>query len=486
MPAALTGLLLLRVMVLFERSRKGERALLLLPQAPGHADPQALSEFAELARSAGASVVGSLNARVERANPRYFVGTGKAEELREHRLALDADLILVNHALTPVQERNLEKLTQCRVVDRTGLILDIFAQRARSHEGKLQVELAQLKHMATRLVRGWTHLERQRGGSIGLRGPGETQLELDRRLLGERVKQLQKRMQKVETQRSTARRARQRNAIPVVALVGYTNAGKSTLFNTLSGAQVYAADQLFATLDPTLRRLDGLDCGPILLADTVGFIRDLPHDLVAAFRATLAEAREADLLLHVVDASDPERDQRIADVDAVLAQIGAGELPQVLVYNKVDLLEAATESDEQVESASPQPARSGNGLAASSAGRLDLIDGGTRLRAWVSALAAAGLDGLREAIAQSLGAQRIQAQLLLPPAAGRLRARLHAQGLVAQEQAGDDGWRIHIDAPRALVEPLFGLPDGDGAWLREHLLAAPEGPTYNPEAISSR
>ncbi|MEP7043998.1 MAG: ribosome rescue GTPase HflX, partial [Dokdonella sp.] len=328
---------------MFERSKKGERALLLLPQAPGQHDPLALEEFGELARSAGARVVGTLTARVERPNPRYYVGTGKAEELREQRVALDADLILVNHTLTPVQERNLEKLTECRVVDRTGLILDIFAQRARSHEGKLQVELAQLKHMSTRLVRGWTHLERQRGGAIGLRGPGETQLELDRRLLGDRVKQLQKRMQKVETQQTTARRSRQRNALPVVALVGYTNAGKSTLFNALTGSAVYAADQLFATLDPTLRRLDGLDCGPILLADTVGFIRDLPHDLVAAFRSTLAEARDADLLLHVIDASDPERDERIADVETVLAEIGADDLPQVLVYNKIDLMAAKVE-----------------------------------------------------------------------------------------------------------------------------------------------
>jgi len=316
----------------------------------------ALEEFAELARSAGASVVGSLNARVERPNPRYYVGTGKAEELREHRQALDADLILVNHALSPVQERNLEKLTECRVVDRTGLILDIFAQRARSHEGKLQVELAQLKHMSTRLVRGWTHLERQRGGAIGLRGPGETQLELDRRLLADRVKQLQKRMEKVETQHATARRSRQRNALPVVALVGYTNAGKSTLFNALTGSAVYAADQLFATLDPTLRRLDGLDCGPILLADTVGFIRDLPHDLVAAFRSTLAEARDADLLLHIVDASDPERDERIADVETVLAEIGAEDLPQVLVYNKIDLMgtRGGEAADGEAAQAAPQ------------------------------------------------------------------------------------------------------------------------------------
>jgi GTP-binding protein HflX len=449
----------IQVTLLFERSRKGERALLLQPQAPGRADPLALDEFSELARSAGASVVGSLTARVERPNPRYFVGTGKAEELREHRAALDADLILVNHALSPVQERNLEKLTECRVVDRTGLILDIFAQRARSHEGKLQVELAQLKHMSTRLVRGWTHLERQRGGAIGLRGPGETQLELDRRLLADRVKQLQKRMEKVETQRATARRSRQRNELPVVALVGYTNAGKSTLFNALTGATVYAADQLFATLDPTLRRLDGLDCGPVVLADTVGFIRDLPHDLVAAFRSTLAEARDADLLLHVVDASDPERDDRILDVEQVLKEIGADELPQVLVYNKMDL------------------------LGADAPERVDYLDGGELPRAWVSAVSGAGMDGLLGAIGTRLGSERIRAELLLPADAGRLRARLHAQGLVAGEQVDELGWHIRIDAPRALVEPLFGLPGGDGEWLRSRLLAAADAPTYNPLAI---
>ncbi|MGH8174073.1 MAG: GTPase HflX, partial [Rhodanobacteraceae bacterium] len=339
---------------MFERSKKGERALLLQPHEPGQQDPAALDEFGELARSAGARVVGTLTARVDRPNPRYYVGTGKAEELKVQRQVLDADLILVNRRLSPVQERNLEQLTECRVVDRTGLILDMFAQRARSHEGKLQVELAQLKHMATRLVRGWTHLERQRGGSIGLRGPGETQLELDRRLLADRVKQLEKRLEKVETQRTTGRRARQRNAMPVVALVGYTNAGKSTLFNTLTGAEVYAADKLFATLDPTLRRLEGLDCGPVLLADTVGFIRDLPHDLVAAFRSTLAEARDADLLLHVIDASDPERDDRIADVETVLREIGADDIPQVLVFNKIDLVRAGG-ADDETQTAATDP-----------------------------------------------------------------------------------------------------------------------------------
>jgi GTP-binding protein HflX len=441
-----------------------------LPQEPGRHDPAALDEFGELARSAGASVVGTLMARVDKPNPRYFVGTGKAEELAERRKALDADLILVNRALSPVQERNLEKLTECRVVDRTGLILDIFAQRARSHEGKLQVELAQLKHMSTRLVRGWTHLERQRGGAIGLRGPGETQLELDRRIIGERMKALKKRLDKVEVQRNQARRARQRNAVPVVALVGYTNAGKSTLFNALTGSGVYAADQLFATLDPTVRRLEGLESGPLVLADTVGFIRDLPHDLVAAFRSTLAEARDADLLLHVVDASDPERDDRMADVDSVLREIGAGDLQQVLVYNKIDLIDPhphdETETDVPRTPAGVPP-------------RLDSVDGGKTSRAWVSAATGAGLDGLKTAIEQRLGAERIRADLHVPSSSGRLRARLHAQGLVAEENAEESGWLIRIDAPRALIEPLFGLPDGDGDWLRRRLLAPPETPTYN-------
>lgn len=413
-----------------------------------------LEEFAELARSAGATVVGTLNARLERPNPRYFIGTGKAEELRQHKAALDADLILVNHALSPVQERNLEKLIECRVVDRTGLILDIFAQRARSHEGKLQVELAQLKHLSTRLVRGWTHLERQRGGAIGLRGPGETQLEIDRRLVGARVKQLQKRLDKVEVQRHQARRSRERSALPVVALVGYTNAGKSTLFNAMTGAGVYAADQLFATLDPTLRRLDGLDCGPVVLADTVGFIRDLPHDLVAAFRSTLAEAREADLLLHVIDASDPERDTRVADVERVLAEIDAADLPQVLVYNKIDLLDSGVERVEHPERDGP-------------------------LRAWVSARDGTGIDSLLEAVGRALATERIHRTLLLPAESGRLRARLHELGMVASEQVRDDGWQIELDAPRSRVEPLFGMPGGLGAWLKAALVAPTNGPTYN-------
>ena len=443
---------------MFERSRKGERALLVQPQWVGENDPEALNELRELARSAGAGVVGCLSARIERPNPKFFIGSGKAEELKAQKLATGADLILINHALSPVQERNLEQFCECRVVDRTGLILDIFAQRARSHEGKLQVELAQLKHMSTRLVRGWTHLERQRGGAIGLRGPGETQLELDRRLLAARVKQLTQRLDRVETQRSTARRARERNALPLISLVGYTNAGKSTLFNALTGAGVYAADQLFATLDPTLRRIDGLNCGPFVLADTVGFIRDLPHDLVAAFKSTLAETRDADLLLHVADCADAERDRRIEEVQRVLVEIGAQDVPQILVFNKLDKLANGE--------AMPEP-------------RMQTIDGGRTPRVWVSATHALGLDLLRDTIAHALSGERVHRWLHLPVDAGRLRARLFAQGLVADERPADSGWEIEIDAPRALVEPLFGLPGGDGDWLRE-ALAASDAASYNP------
>lgn len=432
-------------MELFDRSRRGENALLIQPHRGSVPEDEVMEEFAELARSAGAQVLHLATARIDRPNPATLIGSGKLAEVKAAADAIGADLVLVNHPLSPVQERNLERALERRVVDRTGLILDIFAQRAHSHEGKLQVELAQLEHLATRLVRGWTHLERQRGGSIGLRGPGETQLETDRRLLQKRVEQLQKRLEKVEVQRTQMRRARVRSALPRVALVGYTNAGKSTLFNALTGAEAYAADQLFATLDPTVRRID-LPGGHALLADTVGFVRDLPHELVAAFRSTLSEAREADLLLHVVDAADPLREERIAQVDAVLEDIGAGDLPQVLVYNKIDRLEAATPRFERAEDAQP--------------------------RAWVSARDGIGLDALREGLAQLFGMRRIVTTLELPSDAARLRSQLHELGAIRAETHDEAGWRLDIDLPESDARRLLGEPHAAG--LRALL---PEGGT---------
>ena len=446
---------------MFERSRKGEIALLIQPHAGGPPEPDVLEEFADLARSAGATVAALLHARIDRPNAAILIGSGKLEEVKAAADASGADLILVNHRLSPVQERNLEKALGRRVVDRTGLILDIFAQRARSHEGKLQVELAQLRHMATRLVRGWSHLERQRGGAIGLRGPGETQLETDRRLLQKRVEQLQKRLEKVEVQHTQMRRARVRSELPRVALVGYTNAGKSTLFNALTGADAYADDLLFATLDPTVRRI-ALPGGAAMLADTVGFVRDLPHDLVAAFRSTLSEAREADLLLHVIDAADPLRDERIAQVEAVLEEVGAGEIPQLLVYNKID----------RIEGVSPH-----HDLALPPVGEGEVIEAHgldeiARERVWLSARDGAGLDLLRAALIARLGLRRVAGTVHLPARAGRLRARLYALEAVRSETHDDAGdWIIKVDLALSDAEKLASGPGGE---VLEPLLPADE------------
>jgi GTPase len=436
---------------MFDRTRKGENALLIQPYRPGVQDESLLQEFVELTRSAGATVVATITARIERASPSHYIGSGKLIEVKDACEATGADLVLVNHLLTPGQERNLEKDLGRRVVDRSGLILDIFAQRAASHEGKLQVELAQLKHMATRLIRGWTHLERQRGGSIGLRGPGETQLETDRRLLQKRVEMLQSRLEKIEVQRTQMRRARLRNAIPRVSLVGYTNAGKSTLFNSLTGSAVYAADKLFATLDPTVRRMDHSGGSPLVLSDTVGFVRNLPHELVAAFRSTLSEARDADLLLHVVDAADPLRDERIEQVDVVLREIGAGDIPQILIYNKIDCLEDAKARHDK-------PA-----------------DGRERL--WLSAHTGEGLSELREMLSTRFAQHRLITKLSLPLDQGRLHARLMACGAIISEQCDDQAWQLQLDMPLATAERLSA--EAGGHFLQEALLVGLSDPTYN-------
>ncbi|NKZ38789.1 GTPase HflX [Oleiagrimonas citrea] len=435
---------------MFEREKKGERAVVVLPHGRGDVDSASRAdEFVELVSSAGAEVLARLDARVDRPNPKFYIGSGKADELAEIVRGVEADLVLVDHTLTPVQERNLEAHLKARVVDRAGLILDIFAQRARSHEGKLEVELAQLKHLATRLVRGWTHLDTQRGGAIGNRGPGETQLETDRRLLAARVKMLTQRLAKVNTQREQQRRARLRNTVPRVALVGYTNAGKSTLFNVITTGGVYAADQLFATLDPTVRRIEDLSCGPAVIADTVGFIRELPHDLVAAFRATLSEARDADLLLHVSDAADDERELLAQVVNEVLAEIGAGDVPQLRVMNKIDLTDAE-----------PSIQRDGEGVPQ---------------QVSLSAVTGQGLDLLRQALGERLGGERVRVELQLPLSAGRMHARLTALGAIAEEHVDADGWQLRLDAPRSVLAPLAGSGD-EAARALQAAIAPPQEP----------
>jgi GTP-binding protein HflX len=396
----------------FERPRSGERAVLVRLGLGAQVDPEDLQEFKQLAVSAGAQPVATITGRRERPDPRFFMGSGKAEEVRAAAEDNAADVILIDHALSPSQERNLEKLTGRRVLDRNGLILDIFAQRARSFEGKLEVELAQLKHISSRLVRGWTHLERQKGG-IGMRGPGETQLETDRRLLGQRVKTLTRRLEKIQQQRETGRQQRAEIPIPSLALVGYTNAGKSTLFRSVTGADAYVADQLFATLDPTVRRITLPGGTAVVAADTVGFIRELPHELVAAFQSTLTEAREATLLLHVVDASDPRRDDHIAQVDAVLEEIGANDIPQILVYNKIDRL-------------SMEP-------------RVDRDASGQVTAVWISAERRSGLDLLASAISERIARFARRARLRVPASAGALRSRLYAAKAVREERSADDG-----------------------------------------------
>ena len=403
---------------MFERPQSGERAVLVQASPDGLPEESEREEFIELATSAGALVTAELFTSRKRPSPRYFIGKGKLEELKTLIRQNGAELVISCAALSPSQERNLERELQCRVLDRAGLILDIFAQRARSFEGKLQVELAQLRHLSTRLVRGWTHLERQKGG-IGLRGPGETQLETDRRLIGNRIRQLKERLETVDTRRSMNRRNRVKAEIPTVALVGYTNAGKSTLFNALTDAGVYVKDQLFATLDPTVRRLDLPEGEHVVLADTVGFVRDLPHELVAAFRSTLQEAREADLILHLIDASDPNRWQRVRQVNSVLKQLDADKVPQIRVYNKIDKLDREPRMTNN---------RHGEGRAV-----------------WLSAVTGEGLPMLKEAIASRLRQKTTHRTIHLQPAQGRQRAKLFELGAVVSEEVLEDGsWTLEL------------------------------------------
>lgn len=390
---------------------------------------EALDEFVLLSESAGVDVMDIITGSRDAPDARYFVGSGKAGEIRDCVARHQASLAIFNHDLSPAQERNLERLLQCRVLDRSGLILDIFAQRARTYEGKLQVELAQLQHLSTRLIRGWTHLERQKGG-IGLRGPGETQLETDRRLIGQRIKSIHGRLYKVRGQREQSGKQRRESSTPVMSLIGYTNAGKSTLFNGLTGAGVYAADKLFATLDPTIRRCELASGRAVVLSDTVGFIRHIPHDLIAAFRATLEETRQSDVLLHVVEATNPEREARIRQVNSVLDEIGAGRIPQILVYNKIDQ----------------------EGLAP----RMDYDAGRQRFSVWLSARTGSGMGLLHEVLDRHVRGNAERRELHLPPTAGKLRAELFELGAVHEEQAAaDGGWLLQVCLDRHRLDKLM-------------------------------
>jgi GTP-binding protein HflX len=408
---------------LFERPQSGERAILVHAGTDGAPDDSECEEFRELAQSAGALIVDEIVIKRRRPDARNFIGRGKLDDLANSVAEHGADLVISSAALSPSQERNLERHLKCRVLDRAGLILDIFAQRARSFEGKLQVELAQLRHLSTRLVRGWTHLERQKGG-IGLRGPGETQLESDRRMIGARIKQLKSRLEHVDARRTMNRQNRVRAEVPTVALVGYTNAGKSTLFNALTDSSVFVQDQLFATLDPTVRRLELPDAREVVLADTVGFVRDLPHELIAAFRSTLQEAREADLILHLIDASDGNRWQRVRQVNSVLKQLDADSVPQIRVYNTIDKLDRKPRVTNN---------RAGEGRAV-----------------WLSASTGEGIPMLLEAIGARLRRKTVHGIIRLQPTQGRQRAKLFDIGAVLKEEACDDGgWILELKMPEA-------------------------------------
>ena len=420
------------------------RAVLIQPEIGGAAVANEVQEFESLANAAGCVNVRTIRAPRAKPDARSLVGSGKVGEIAASVVSDQASIVLFNHRLTPVQERNLSRELGVPVLDRTTLILDIFAQRARSHEGKLQVELAQLRHLSTRLVRGWTHLERQRGG-IGMRGPGETQLETDRRLLAGRIRQLKTRLQRLERHRARGRKARARGALPLVALVGYTNAGKSTLFNRITAAEVLVRDQLFATLDPTVRQIDTEHGSDMLASDTVGFIQDLPHELVAAFKATLEETAEASLVLQVVDASDPDRTAHCETVEQVLGEIGAAQRPRLLVYNKIDCV------DDRF------------GIQRDAEGSIRLVR--------VSATTGAGIAALLEAISELVGEGRINSEVKLPAALQKLRSRLYAMGAIASESVESDGSsRLELDLSLRDARTLSRMDGANGTWVHQHLL----------------
>lgn len=429
---------------MIDRPEGGERAILVQLGLPGVDTDKALAEFVELAVSARAEVLECVVGTGATPDAKYYIGSGKAEEIRLLVETLHVELVLINHELSPSQERNLERLWSCRVVGRSGLILDIFAQRARTFEGKLQVELAQLQHLSTRLIRGWTHLERQKGG-IGLRGPGETQLETDRRLLRDRIRTINKRLEKVRCSRDQNRQARRKAHMPTVSLVGYTNAGKSTLFNVLTGEAIYVADQLFATLDPTMRQLDLPGAASAVLADTVGFIRDLPHHLVESFRATLEETQQADLLLHVIDISDSQWRDTVTAVNQVLHELKVDDIPLIQVFNKIDLHEGW------------EP-------------KVDYHEGGCKV--WISAASGLGLDLLKDAIVAHLHGSMLVETITLEPVQAKLRAQLYALGAVLTESVTDaGGWMLQIKISMAEKQRL-GL-DYDKATFSDDLKAEP-------------
>lgn len=416
---------------MFDRPDSGERAILIhLTLRAGQED---LHELKELAKSAGADPVHVVTGTRQRPDPKFFVGTGKVEEIKSEIAFHEADIVLVNHVLSPSQERNLEEALGVRVVDRNGLILDIFALRAQTFEGKLQVELAQLKHLSTRLIRGWTHLDRQKGGGIGMRGPGETQLESDRRLVNNRIKLIQRRLEKVAKQRSQGRGKRKKSETPSVSLVGYTNAGKSTLFNTLTGADIYVADQLFATLDPTLRSCSLEGGGDVILADTVGFIRHLPHELIAAFRSTLQEASEAELLLHIIDANAEDREDTMFQVNQVLQDIDAHEIPQLEVFNKIDLLNDI------------QP-------------HIDRDEQGKPVRVWLSAATGAGTDLLFQALAELFSSTKVARKCFITASQGGVRSKLFGFAKIIEEKHDElGGWEVSIEIDRKHLGLLKGI-----------------------------